>query len=356
MQKLSAPARQLLNVINRQLIPWATDGSGFVSLDAPPRSLGTHKIIEEPGEALPLKAERYGGTIGRRAWPGIDLNSMAVPYLGCVMEGEADIVIGTTTAICRKLKIPGTRWIIQMPKGSFFLLPPGVPISRGMTPHWKRPHLEKAYNHIFWMLIHDRGANVHFGTTQNGQYYHHPDTFVYDKHLLPLAQIIIDEMTDCSPHYISLIYLHLSILFHHMARSLENEARRDETEERVFYNIAAEPGNSQFPMQRAVDFIDENISSIELNAEKIATHVRISISHLNRLFHQQFGMPIMRFVWQRRLELGRQLLLNSSYNVMQIGYRCGYAHTSSFIEAFIRHYGISPVQYRDSHHNDDRTK
>jgi len=105
-----------------------------------------------------------------------------------------------------------------------------------------------------------------------------------------------------------------------------------------------------------VDFIDENISSVELNAVKIATHVRFSISHLNRLFHQEFGMPVMRFVWQRRLELGCELLLHSSYNVMQIGYRCGYVHISSFIEAFIRLYGVSPTEFRKRHLANERPK
>jgi AraC-like DNA-binding protein len=102
-----------------------------------------------------------------------------------------------------------------------------------------------------------------------------------------------------------------------------------------------------------VDYIDANRRNIELNAEKIALHVRLSVSHLNRLFHREFGMPIMRFVWQRRLEWGRKLLLNSSYNVMQIGYQCGYAHISSFIEAFIRAYGLSPTEFRKRHSTDD---
>ena len=356
MRYLSAPARQLLNVITRQLIPWASSGSGFVSLDAPPEAIGANNIIEQPGKALPLKTDRYGGTIGRRSWEEENLNSMAIPYLGCVVEGEADIVVGTTTAMCRKMKIPGKRWIIQMPKGNFFLLPPGVPISQGLAPHWKRPHPEKAYSHIFWMQIHDAGGSCHFSTTQNGKLLPHPHTFVYSKHLLPLAQTILDEMSAKSPHYISMIYLHLAILFNHMARSLENESKHADQEKSTFHRFAVAPIHSDLQVQRAVDYIDENMNNTALSAEKIALHVRLSVAHLNRLFHRQLDMPVMRFVWQRRLELGRQLLLNSSYNVMQIGFRCGYAHTSSFVEAFIRNYGVSPVRFRDSHFSDDQTE
>lgn len=356
MKSLSAPARQLLDVLQRQLIPWAVSGSGFVALDAPPEAIGANEIIEQPGRALPLKTGRLGGTIGKRSWPDENLNSMAIPYLGCVVEGEADIVVGTTTAMCRKMKIPGKRWIIQMPKGSFFLLPPGVPISQGLGPHWKRPHPEKAYSHIFWMQIHDAGGSCHFSTTQNGKLWPHPHTFVYNKHLLPLAQTILDEMSAKSPHYISLIYLHLAVLFNYMARSLENESKHTVFEKDVSHGIAVSPMNADLQVQRAVDYIDENMKNISLSAEKIALHVRLSVSHLNRLFHRQFDMPVMRFVWQRRLELGRQLLLHSSYNVMQIGFNCGYAHTSSFIEAFIRNYGVSPAQFRNAHFIDERTK
>jgi len=353
MRYLSAPARQLLNVITRQLIPWASSGSGFVSLDAPPEAIGANNIIEQPGKALPLKTDRYGGTIGRRSWEEENLNSMAIPYLGCVVEGEADIVVGTTTAMCRKMKIFGKRWIVQMPKGSFFLLPPGVPISAGQKPHWKRSHPEKAYSHIFWMQIHDAGGSCHFSTSQDGKLWPHPHTFVYSKHLLPLALTILDEMSAKSPHYISMIYLHLSVLFNHMARSLENESKHADVEKSTFHSIAVAPIHSDLQVQRAVDYIDENMNNTSLSAEKIAIHVRLSVSHLNRLFHQKFQMPIMRFVWKRRLELGRELLLNSSFNVMQIGFRCGYAHPSSFVEAFIRKYGVSPTEFRKSHVGDD---
>jgi len=347
MKSLSTSAKQLLNTLTNQLIPWASSGSSFVLLDVPPRVIGTNQVTHTPGKVL-LKedAERYGSPVISWHWYEENLNSISVPYLGCVVDGEADIMLGTTTDMCRRLKISGQKWIVQMPQKSFFLLPPGIPISAGKGPHWQRPNPKTAYSQIFWTQVHDNGCECHFSTTRDGKLWSHPHLFIPSARLFPLAQDIISEMGACQSDYVAMTYLHLSLMFRYMARNLRQNFTQTPPSASCSHSLLAPPLNTELQMQRAVDYVDVNLAKSDLTAEKIASHTRLSVSQLNRHFHRQFHMPIMRYVWKRRLEHSCDLLLHSSHNIMQIGYRCGFAHTSSFIEAFIRKYGISPARFR----------
>lgn len=133
MTQITALGQRILDVVNGQLIPWISAESPFILLDAPPRIIGSNPIREQPGRKLPLQ-RGTGLKMRIQSWPEEDLNTNAAPYMGCVVEGEADIVTGTTTAMCRKLKIPGKRWIITAPQKTLFLAPPQTPLSSGISP------------------------------------------------------------------------------------------------------------------------------------------------------------------------------------------------------------------------------
>jgi len=154
----TATHRQLLETLRGQLIPWANSSAPFVLLSAPPRVIGSNQVSERPGKALPLK-HGNGRIVREQYWSDQNMNSTSVPYFGCVTEGEADLVVGTTTAMCRKMKIPGKRWIIQMPKGSFFLLPPGIPFCGGADIHWER-HIVKRPTAAFFGCIYTNPVAV----------------------------------------------------------------------------------------------------------------------------------------------------------------------------------------------------
>lgn len=352
MKLPTAIHRQLLETLRDQLIPWANSGAPFVLLSAPPRVIGSNQISEHPGIALPLK---HGEGRGARVqyWLEHDLNALSIPYFGCVTEGEADLVIGTTTAMCRKMKIPGKRWIIQMPKGSFFLLPPGIPFCGGEGVHWERPHRERAFSRIFWIQAHESGGSCHFSTSANGKLWMHPYFFVHSPQLFSIAQTLINEMQAESPQYIPMTYHLLGLLLNHMTRSLLMMPKHQEITEDVSANIhfqQHEPASAL--VKRAIVYIEENLRDGSLSVEKIAAQLHLSPMHLNRIFQRELHSPVKAFITKQRMELGGKLLKESSFNISQIRIFCGYSHSSSFIKAFLRHFGVSPTEYRSRHRSD----
>src|SRR5690606_24894926 len=123
MATLNALGRQLLDVLRSKLIPWAEHAAPFLLLDAPPQLIGSNRVTQLPGKKLALQHGK-GQIVRTQLWDSENLNAMNSPYMGCLIEGEADITIGTTTAMCRRLKIPGSRWIVNIPEQNIFLVPP----------------------------------------------------------------------------------------------------------------------------------------------------------------------------------------------------------------------------------------
>lgn len=336
---------QILNVLQTQLLPWVNGGAPFALLDAPPKVIGGNRIIHLPGKELPLQ-RGIGREVRAQFWREENLNSLSVPYMGCVVEGEADIVIGTTTAICSRRKIPGSRWVYEAPQRSVFLIPPHVPLSSGGGVHWERDSAETAYSRILWMRFHSGGLSYHFCTSSRGIHQGHPKYFVVSTELLPLAQNLINEMTEQASQYVPLVYLYLRTMLHIMLRNMETT--QHDMSDSLPLNAPLREGAaiSDEVTQAAIYYIDRRIDSPLLTVEEIASSLRISSRHLSRIFRREMQMSVMVFVTQRRMERASRLLVESSYAIRQVAQYSGYISVPSFIKAFIRHFGVSPTEFR----------
>lgn len=76
--------------------------------------------------------------------------------------------------------------------------------------------------------------------------------------------------------------------------------------------------------------------------ENVARQVGLSQRSLNELFRELFGAPPLQCLTQWRLEEARSLLARSDLMVKQVAYIMGYAHVSSFSQAYARHFGEPP--------------
>jgi len=342
MALLNALGRQILEALRTELIPWVSGGAPFVLLGAPPRIIGSNRITEEPAKKLPMLRGR-GQKVRVQLWKEENLNSLTIPYLGCVLEGEADIVSGATTSMCRKFNIPGKRWIINAPTKTFLMTPPGVPLSGGFHPHWEGAHPEKAYSRMLWVQFQTTGVCCHFCTSSKGEHWSHPDFFIQGAEFYPLAQKLIQEMTDQPSQYLPLVYHHLSALLHYMVRALLSKPCVS-GEHVSLASPHIDRGDNM--VQQAIAFINTNFNEHTLTVGQIAAHLHISPRHLARLFQQETGTPVIAFVFERRMELACDLLAHSEFNISKVGGLCGYASSSSFVKAFFRHFGVSPTEYR----------
>jgi len=78
----------------------------------------------------------------------------------------------------------------------------------------------------------------------------------------------------------------------------------------------------------------------------LATEFNLSPSYLQRLFKQQTGFAIRKWLSERRLQKAADLLANSYMSVKEIAHSVGYEHVSSFIRAFERRFALAPASFR----------
>lgn len=79
---------------------------------------------------------------------------------------------------------------------------------------------------------------------------------------------------------------------------------------------------------------------------QLAEEHGISVSHLQKLFKQVYGMPVYHYIKEYRLEQAAVELVRSTKPITQIAQNAGYDNASKFSEAFRKRYGATPSQYR----------
>jgi len=93
----------------------------------------------------------------------------------------------------------------------------------------------------------------------------------------------------------------------------------------------------------------EKLSSnelLKLSVDELAMRFSCSRRHLNRLFHQHFGLSITALRMEIRLLKAVSLLRNPREKVINVAEQCGFNHLGLFNTCFKKRYGASPGQWR----------
>ena len=87
---------------------------------------------------------------------------------------------------------------------------------------------------------------------------------------------------------------------------------------------------------------------INLSVGELAQKFNCSRRHLNRLFHQHFGISVAALRMEMRLLKAGSLLRDPDAKVISVAEQCGFNHLGLFNTCFKRRFGASPGQWRKS--------
>ena len=87
---------------------------------------------------------------------------------------------------------------------------------------------------------------------------------------------------------------------------------------------------------------------------RLAEEHDISVSHLQKLFKQIYGVPVYHYIKEYRLEQAAVELVQTAKSVTQIAQNIGYDNASKFSECFKKRYGLTPSQYRANVRNTEK--
>lgn len=92
-------------------------------------------------------------------------------------------------------------------------------------------------------------------------------------------------------------------------------------------------------------YIDENYFS-DLTNQQIASIYGYHPYHLNKLFVEQTGISIHKYLIKTRLAKAQRLMSNTNLSIQEISDKVGFSVPSTFTVAFKKEYGITPLAYK----------
>lgn len=105
-------------------------------------------------------------------------------------------------------------------------------------------------------------------------------------------------------------------------------------------------GSTHPKLTQAVILMESNIEE-PLTTDEIARHVCVSRRQLERIFKQYLNSVPSQYYLELRLNRARQMLLQSSKSIIQIGLSCGFSSGPHFSSAYRNCFGITPREDRN---------
>ncbi|MFC4320467.1 response regulator transcription factor [Litchfieldia salsa] len=110
-------------------------------------------------------------------------------------------------------------------------------------------------------------------------------------------------------------------------------------------DLKLEAKKDDSPITKAIKYVDDNLSN-HLSLNDVAKHVHLNSSYLSVLFKEQVNMTFSEYVTRSRLQLAKQLLINTDKTITNIAEEAGYGTSKYFIKLFKEHEGLTPSKYR----------
>lgn len=105
-------------------------------------------------------------------------------------------------------------------------------------------------------------------------------------------------------------------------------------------------GSSHPRLTQAVLLMEANIEE-PLTTDEISQHVCVSRRQLERIFKQYLNRVPSQYYLELRLNRARQMLMQSSKSIIQIGLSCGFSSGPHFSSAYRNFFGVTPRDDRN---------
>ncbi len=98
-------------------------------------------------------------------------------------------------------------------------------------------------------------------------------------------------------------------------------------------------------MEKTIRYIDDNIHRL-LTVEEVSAALGYNRDYISRRFLACYGIPIKRYIDQKKLGVAKHLLISSKMSLEQIARAVGFDDAQQFYKFFRYHEKLSPNQFR----------
>jgi len=99
-------------------------------------------------------------------------------------------------------------------------------------------------------------------------------------------------------------------------------------------------------VHKVMELIERRYSEEDLSVQKLSDAVFITDSYLSRIFKQETGKTVGKYITDVRMEHAKTLLMDEGLKLYHVSMLVGYSNPSYFAKIFKRTVGIMPSEYR----------
>ena len=118
----------------------------------------------------------------------------------------------------------------------------------------------------------------------------------------------------------------------------------------LFARMGMEEDGEHMPsgnvVRNCMKLITANLSDPRLDLEMLSDSLNISRSFLTRIFREQAGVSLGRYILNRRSGLAMNLLRNTDLRISEVAAQCGFSQTRTFARFIRRITGVGPREFR----------
>ncbi|MDD5017912.1 MAG: response regulator [Eubacteriales bacterium] len=111
-------------------------------------------------------------------------------------------------------------------------------------------------------------------------------------------------------------------------------------------------GKFSYYVESAKQYIEKNYYLSDINLDKIAGEVQMSVSYFSLEFKRVVGKTYIEFLTDLRLKKAKELLSSTSYKISEVSEMIGYENSTYFNYLFKLNTQMTPGQYRKMMTND----
>jgi len=167
--------------------------------------------------------------------------------------------------------------------------------------------------------------------------------------LLPALNITSSTLSDTAGMavYVFIIVLTYSALG--QSRLQFANTRQPATSNGKYYRSGLRDHTAQYYLDKLNRLMatEQYFLESDLSLQSLADRVKISPHHLSQILNEKLEKSFYDYVNEQRVEYARQLLLTEPRrSIIDIAFQSGYNSKNSFYNAFKRHTGTTPSDYR----------
>jgi len=144
----------------------------------------------------------------------------------------------------------------------------------------------------------------------------------YFDHTMRLPPLVLDEM--------------ITLLCAHLTRTYQDSVQFPEV---------VTGGLAVWQQDRAIELLHEHLDG-GFALPDLAKQCGLSPGRFMRAFKKSFGVPVHRYLLQRRIQAAKSMLLHSDKSLLTVALEVGFSDQPAFNRSFREIVGTSPGQWR----------